>query len=92
MEFGAALWALCPSARGGGLRAGIPVGHSLDAEPIPAGARDPGRAGLAAHPEDPPPLCPFPELLKKTHFILIRLMTFPATLPKQIPCRELEEV
>lgn len=31
-------------------------------------------------------------LLKKTHFILTRQLTFPVTLPEQIPCRELQEV
>lgn len=74
------------------------MGYSLDAKPIPAlpffsfGARDPGRVGLSALTEDPPPPCPFPELLKKAHFILIGQMTFPASLSKQIPCRELQEL
>lgn len=99
MKFGAAFLALCSSPLGGSLgRAGFPVGYSLDAEPIaplprfPFGAGDPGRVRLAAHTEDPPPLCLFPELLKKTHFILIRQVTFPAALSKEIPCRELQQI
>lgn len=71
------------------------MGYSLDAKPIPApphfffGA---GIPAVSAHPEDPPPPCPFPELLRKTPLILIRQMTFPAALSKQIPCRELQEI
>lgn len=43
----------------------FPVGHSLDAKPIPAlprvpfSASDPGRVRLVTHTEDPPPPCPF---------------------------------
>lgn len=76
-------------------RGGFPVGYSLDAKPIPALPHFSFGAGIlavSAHPEDPPPPCPFPELLRKTPLILIRQMTFPAALSKQIPCRELQEI